>query len=140
MDDSQVTDENAWFDGRIEDDSDFPSGKCVGTSVINGKCAFLDSRGRCSIQRAAVEEGFDKWAWKPLYCVLFPLDVSDGVIRFDDLLQNDQRCCSTSTQFSTPLFESCHEELIHIIGADGLEEMRKFYRENIQREQAMEPA
>ena len=81
MDGTQTRDENLWFDREIENDSDFVSGRSVGTSVVNDKCVFLNAKGHCSIQLAAVAEGLDRWAWKPLYCILYPIE--SGWIRPD---------------------------------------------------------
>jgi hypothetical protein len=128
MDETQSTDEANWFDHDVEDDPDFPSGKCVGTQVINDKCAFLDRQGRCSIQVAATAEGLHRWAWKPLYCILFPIEISDRVISFDDMLQDQQPCCSVRNEFDVPLFEACRDELVHLLGEDGFSEIRNQYR------------
>jgi hypothetical protein len=119
MDVSQTTDHTQWFEEEEREHADFPSGKCVGTQEINNKCAFLDGHGRCSIQLASMAAGEHKWALKPLYCVLFPIEITDNVIGFDDLLQEESRCCSVTHEFATPLFRACKEELIHLLGEDG---------------------
>ncbi len=128
MDGSQTTDESRWFEDREWEDPDFHSGRCVGTLEINGKCAFLDRQGRCSLQVAATKEGMGKWALKPLYCILFPLEVSNTTLRFDDMLQSEQKCCTVSRDFSVPLFMECSEELIHLLGDDGYESLISHYR------------
>ena len=127
MDDSQPKDAAKWFDNIIADDSDFPSGKAVGTEVYNDKCAFLDNSGRCSIQLGAVAAGEHKWAWKPAYCVLFPVEVSDNIIGFDPMLQGDETCCTVSGQFETPLFVACKDELTYLLGPDGYSLLEKHY-------------
>jgi len=128
MDETQTQDESLWFEQQEEEDSDFPSGRCVGTRVVNGKCALLDKLGRCSVQVAAVAEGLHRWAIKPTFCILFPLEISDGVVGFDDLLDEEQSCCSISTPFDVPLFEACKDELTHILGEEGYGELEGFYR------------
>lgn len=132
MDETQDRTPAHWFDGEERADSDFPSGRCVGTSVINEKCAFLDHFGRCSIQVAAVASGLDRWAWKPHYCILFPIEVSDGVVGFDDMLQEDESCCTVSRSFDVPLFRACREEIVHLIGEDGFEELERQYTTMMQ--------
>ncbi len=127
MDWSQTRDENRWFEAETIDHTDFPSGKCIGTQEINEKCAFLDSHGRCSIQLASVAAGEHKWSLKPLYCILFPIEITDGVIGFDDLLQEESSCCSIRERFATPLFRACKEELVHILGPDGFEQLEAHY-------------
>ena len=128
MDETQTTDESRWFEGREFDDADFPSGRCIGTSEINGKCAFLNNRGWCSLQVAASEEGMHKWTLKPLFCILYPIEVSSGMVSFDDMLQNEETCCTISDEFATPLFEACKEELIHLFGEDGYRELESHHR------------
>jgi len=127
MDQTQDRRPDRWFDTEERADRDFPSGRCVGTGVINDKCAFLDCFGRCSIQVASVAEGLDRWAWKPLYCILFPIEVSGGVVDFDDMLQEDEACCTVSSRFDVPLFRACREEIIHLVGEDGYQELEDHY-------------
>jgi hypothetical protein len=130
MDATQDPDENKWFEGEEHDDSDFPSGRCVGTAVVNGKCAFLDGAGRCTLQRAATEEGMDRWTLKPLFCVLYPIEISDGVVGFDPMLQDEAPCCSVSPSFEIPLFEACRDELTHLLGQDGFRVLAEAYNRN----------
>lgn len=127
MDETQTPDDRQWFENEIADDSDFPSGKAIGTAVLNGKCAFLDKFGRCSIQLAAVANGKHKWAWKPMYCILFPIEISDKVIGFDPMLQDEQQCCTISTEFEIPLFAACKEELTYLLGEDGYKMLEEHY-------------
>ena len=128
MDETQTTDESRWFEHREFDDADFPSGRCVGTTEINNKCAFLNRQGWCSLQVAAVQEGMHRWALKPLFCILFPIEISNGVVSFDDMLQKEESCCTISNEFDTPLFEACREELTHLLGDDGYQEIASHYQ------------
>jgi hypothetical protein len=127
MDETQTTDESRWFEDEAFDHGDFPSGRCIGTQEINDKCTFLDRQGRCSLQLASVANGRHKWHLKPLYCVLYPIEISDGVIGFDDLLQEEERCCTISDEFTVPLFEGCREELVHLLGEDGYAAIAEHY-------------
>jgi len=128
MDETQTRDENLWFEENIQEDADFPSGHCVGTSVVNGKCAFLNARGHCSIQLAAVAEGLDRWAWKPLYCILYPIEISDAVVGFDPMLQDEKPCCSIGESHEIPLFRACKSELVHLLGEDGYARLEAYYQ------------
>ena len=128
MDETQVTDHRLWFEEDEKDDPDFASGRCAGTREINNKCAFLNRNGLCSIQVAAVANGMHKWALKPLFCILYPIEISDNVVSFDEMLQDQQACCSVSSEFRTPLFEACKEELLHLLGEDGYRMMEDHYR------------
>ncbi|MDH4069739.1 MAG: DUF3109 family protein [Ignavibacteria bacterium] len=133
MDETQPSDPSQWFEDHESDDHDFVSGRCVGTTEYNSKCAFLDRHGRCSLQVAATEEGMHRWALKPLYCVLFPIEVSDKVVAFDDMLQDDEQCCSVSTSYHVPLFQSCRDELIHLLGEEAYSAMEDHFREHYKK-------
>jgi hypothetical protein len=135
MDGTQTTDDSAWFDSDEQADSDFASGMCVGTAEIDNTCVFLDGAGRCSLQVAAASEGMHKWALKPLYCILYPIEVTDGVVGFDPMLQSEQSCCTVDTVFRIPAFEACHDELVHLLGEDGFQMMREHYQQQRQESQ-----
>ncbi len=128
MDQTQTTDDAEWFDPETEQDPDFASGRAVATRVFNGKCAFLDRSGRCSLQVTASAEGMDRWALKPLYCILYPIYIENGTVGFDDLLQDEHACCSIGERFSVPLFEACRDELTHLLGEDGFAVLQEHYR------------
>lgn len=127
MDDTQIRDEARWFEKREIMDGDFPSGQCVGTEAHDGKCVFLDGFGRCTLQVAAVAEGMHKWALKPFFCVLYPVEVTNKVVSFDDMLQGEQSCCSIGHEFEMPLFEGCKDELIYLVGSEGYRKMEDHY-------------
>lgn len=127
MDQTQTTDSSRWFEAEVLDDTDFQSGQCVGTRVINDKCAFLDSAGRCCLQNAAAAEGMHKWAIKPLFCILYPIEISGNTVSFDEMLQEEESCCTIGTPFEVPLFKACREELVHIVGEEGYAEMEQHY-------------
>ena len=131
MDDTQTQDESRWFEYQEIKDGDFPSGRCVGTEVHNGKCVFLDGMGRCALQVAAASEGMHKWALKPFFCVLYPIEVTRKVVSFDDMLQGEQSCCSIGHEFDTPLFEGCREELTYLVGSDGFQKMEAHYKSQL---------
>ncbi len=127
MDDTQTQDEDRWFERWESKDGDFPSGRCVGTEAHNGKCVFLDGFGRCTLQVAAVSEGMHKWALKPFFCVLYPIEVTNRVVSFDDMLQGEQSCCSIGHEFDQPLFEGCREELTFLVGSEGFRKIEEHY-------------
>ena len=127
MDATQSTDPAQWFEPGVTEDPDFPSGQCVGTQVVNDKCAFLDGAGRCSLQKAAVAAGLHKWAIKPLFCILYPIEISNNTVSFDDMLQDEESCCTIGTAFAVPLFRACREELVHLVGEEGFTAMEEHY-------------
>jgi hypothetical protein len=127
MDETQTRDDSVWFEHHESDDPDFPSGRCVGTTEYNGKCVFLDRAGHCSLQVAAASEGLDRWAIKPMYCVLYPIEITNGVVSFDDMLQDEQPCCSTTHEFRIPLFRACKDELTYLLGAAGYAQLEEYF-------------
>jgi hypothetical protein len=127
LDETQTQDETRWFEREERIDPDYPSGKCVGTDATTGRCALQDKQGRCSLQVAATANGMHKWAIKPMYCVIFPIEHIDGVVRFDSRMQGKRACCSVQKQFEVPLFEACREELVHLLGEEGFAKLRERY-------------
>ncbi len=128
MDETQAKDERLWFEEHEQDDHDFASGRCVGTREINNKCVFLNKNGLCSIQTASAANGMHKWALKPKFCVLYPIEISDDIVSFDDMLQDEQACCSISSTYEIPLFQACREELIHLLGEEGYGMMEEHFK------------
>src|SRR5581483_4304014 len=148
MDETQDPDIETWFDGEIIDDPDFPSGRAIGTEVqdrdggISGfteGCVFLDKRHFCSIQVAAVNEGLHRWAWKPKYCILFPVTVVQGVLTYDDGHSEDLIHCGPqgAGNYVHSVFESMREELRYFLGDAEFEKLENYYlahRERFERE------
>ena len=124
MDPGQETDPARWFDGEVEEDPDYPSGRCEGTRTTERGCVFLDDRGWCVLQKAAAAEGMDKFALKPYYCVAFPLTIAEGVLTVDDPdFTNRTACCSTIDGGAHAPADVCREELEFMLGTDGLREL-----------------
>lgn len=132
MDETQVPDESVWFEHRIEEDLDFPSGYAIGTEVHNNKCTFLRKDGRCSIQLVSGEKYNDPWKIKPFYCVAFPICVDNGVVTFDDYQQNEADCCSIVGDTETALVDSCKAELEYVLGKEGYEELKAIQHQRTQ--------
>jgi hypothetical protein len=147
MDDTQDTDIETWFDDEIIEDSDFPSGKAIGTQVhdrdggISGfteGCVFLDKRHFCSIQVAAADAGLHRWAWKPDYCILFPITVVEGTITYDDSHSVDLHYCGPqgTVNYVHSVFEAMQEELQHFLGKDEFQKLTSYYEMNRDRFEA----
>ncbi len=129
MDDTQDKDPDNWF-AECEDDDDFPSGVCEGTTVRSGGCVFLNKEGLCVLQVAAASEGRHKWDIKPFYCILFPISIANKTITFDDHKQGEVACCTIGRHHLIPLFQACKEELIHAVGDDGYRALEEYYQAN----------
>ena len=131
MDDTQTKDVSKWFEPPEEDD-DFDSGIAVGTEIINSKCTFLDKDGLCSLQKLALKEGEHKWKYKPLYCILFPLTIYDGVLTVDTDHIDRLPYCNVDPNTKLTMFEACEEELRHLFGQDGFKELEKYREEYLK--------
>lgn len=131
FDETQTKSRAGWFDNDEEEDSDFPSGKCVSTGVHNEKCVFLNKSGRCTIQIAETEEGMQRFSLKPFYCILFPMVKIDGVFQFDDLCSGESACCTSSRDSKDKMVEACSIELEHALGASKYKEVLDYYKNNL---------
>jgi hypothetical protein len=125
MDDSQPKNPDVWFE-EPEEDSDFESGFAVGTEVHNGKCVFLDRQGFCTLQKIAMEDGEFKWKYKPLYCILFPLVIFEGVLTVDDEHLDRMHYCNKEVNQKSTVFDCCKNELKHILGEEGFKELESY--------------
>lgn len=134
MDESQTKDSETWFEEPVEDD-DFASGIAVGTEIHNGKCVFLDKQGFCTLQKIAMEDGENKWKYKPLYCILFPLVIDNGVLTVDDDHLSRMHYCSKAVNQTSTVFDTCKEELKHLLGAEGFEELISYRQEYLDSQQ-----
>ena len=141
MDETQDPDPAHWFDGEWIQDPDFPSGKATGTQVhdrdggISGfteGCVFLDKRHFCSIQVAAAKDGLHRWAWKPTYCIMFPITVVEGTLTYDDSHSVDLNHCGPkgATNYVHSVYESMREELQNFLGEREFTVIEKYYQDN----------
>jgi hypothetical protein len=120
LDETQDRDPARWFEAEEKLDPDYPSGACVGTAHRDGRCNFLDRSDRCSLQSAALAAGEHKWAFKPMYCALFPLDLAAGVVKLDGRVRHGA-CCAPTTDHARSALQACREELVHLLGAPAVE-------------------
>jgi len=128
MDDSQTTDVSKWFESP-EEDSDFSSGIAVGTELHNGKCVFLNKEGLCIIQKLAISENKFKWEYKPLYCILFPLTIFEHSLTIDNEHIDRLPHCNKNNSEKFTIFEYCKEELLHLLGNAGYNELVDYHKE-----------
>jgi Fe-S-cluster containining protein len=125
MDDTQPKDISLWFEEPEKDES-FESGIAVGTELYNDKCVFLDGKGLCTLQKLAMIENVDKWNYKPLYCILFPLTIDEQTLTIDDGHIERLKTCNNNRINGTSIYDSCKDELLHLFGEDGLQEIEEF--------------
>jgi len=126
MEPHQDKDPSSWFDDTDEVDADFPSGRALGTQMKSYGCIFLDTAGRCTLQKAAMGEGLPKFSLKPFYCVAYPLTIEDGVLVMDDPdFVGRSECCSIVPNGEQSVFDVCPEELEFVLGKEGMQELKE---------------
>lgn len=130
MDETQTLDDSIWFENNITADIDFPDGLCDSTNVYNDKCVFLNKEYKCILQVAALESGFDKFKFKPYFCITFPVVISQNTITYDDFLLNIAPCCSAKKTKNPNFIEQCEIELLHILGKDGYIKLKELAEGN----------
>lgn len=125
MEPQQEKDPSRWFDDDVVEDTDFPSGAAIGTQINERGCIFLKANGYCVLQVAATAEGMGKFALKPFFCVAFPVTISEGELMLDDPDYTERtQCCSSVSGGTLTVLDVCAEELEHVLGKDGVEELR----------------
>ena len=130
MDPHQEPNPDGWF-GSEEEDADFPSGRCVPTTIKSYGCVFLDAAGRCVLQKAAIAEGMSRYSLKPFFCVTYPVTIEDREIITDDPdFTYRTECCSTVEQGELSVFEVCREEIEFMLGEEGLKELEELAKES----------
>jgi hypothetical protein len=136
MDDRQERDERHWFEEKIYDDADFPSGQAAGTRAMWYGCVFLDTQGKCTLQKTSIGEGMNQHSLKPFYCVSYPVTINHGVLMLaeEDFL-NNPACCRPVAAGERTLLDVCSEELLFVLGSAGLGELKDLMKIKEPREQ-----
>lgn len=125
MEPDQVHDERRWFEGETVEDSDYPSGRAVGTEVYGERCVFLNSAGMCVLQKAAAAGGLGRYALKPFFCWLYPVTVEHGELTLHDPeYASRESCCSCRDEGPLTVLDVCAEELTLALGEEGVEELK----------------
>jgi len=146
MDETQIKDPSKWFDGEWIEDPDFPSGRATGTQVhdrdggiseFNEGCVFLDKCHFCSIQVAAVANGLHRWAWKPTYCIMFPITVVGGTLTYDNSHSVDLNYCGPEAGNHVHyVYEAMKEELQDLLEEKDFAKLEQYYQDNKKRFEA----
>ncbi len=107
----EAKDPSLWFGGTTED-PDCPSGTAVETNVAGDYCIFFNPDHGCSLQKAATDLFRHPWEFKPRFCVMFPLVVSEGVLTVDEDME-DVWCmeCENRTH---PILSAVEEEVTYL--------------------------
>ena len=100
-----------WF-GETTKDSDCPSGTAVETTVVGDACVFFHPAHGCSLQKAAIDRGRHEWEFKPRFCIMFPLVVSEGVLTVDE--EMDEVWCLEDENRTHPILDAVGKEVDHL--------------------------
>jgi hypothetical protein len=111
----EASDPSLWF-GRTEADRDCPSGMAVETRVIGGACAFLHPGHGCALQKAAIEAGLHEWRFKPRFCVMFPLVLSEGTLTVDEEMKS--LWCMKEKNRTHPIAQAVQREVQFLFGQE----------------------
>lgn len=109
----EAADPLSWF-GRTEPDPDCPSGTAVETEVVGDACAFFNPSHGCALQKGAIEAGHHEWRFKPRFCVMFPLVLSDGTLTVDEEMKS--LWCMKAKNRTHPIAESVRKEVHYLFG------------------------
>jgi hypothetical protein len=125
MEPGQRKEPAAWFEAKEEVDPDFPSGRCVGTQVHGDGCVFLDSARRCVLQTVTIAQARPGFELKPFFCSAFPVTIASSVLWIDEMcLDAPAGCCRPTPGGPRCVVDVCEVELRHVLGNEGLEELR----------------
>lgn len=84
-----------WFEEAITEDADFPGGAATRTTVIDGRCVFLNRGGRgCTLHALSLDENADYHLLKPMVSTLFPVTFGDGALLCSDELTDGSLVCA----------------------------------------------
>ncbi len=113
-----------WFEKIEVSDTDFPSGRSVGTQVFDYGCVFLDNAGLCTLQKACIAEGLNQFSLKPFYCIAYPLTIEKNVLLIDEVeLENGKPCHIINLDGRLTIFEVCAMEFDYVLGKEGVKEL-----------------
>jgi Fe-S-cluster containining protein len=110
-----------WLQGKYTEDDDFPGGRYTRTRTQNGRCVFLNRKGRgCLIHRYCVERDLDFHELKPLVCSLFPLSFHEGVLfPSAETIDGSLQCLGPGPT----LYQGAREDVRYYFGSDLVAEL-----------------
>jgi Fe-S-cluster containining protein len=129
MSPGQDTDPAHWFEATEKEDRDFASGRAAYTTANENGCVFLDVDKLCVLQRASEASG-GAVKLKPIFCAAFPVVIDQGVLGVDPLSSEtgSSACCAHDPAGPLTVFDVCAMELELVVGAEGVEELRRLQK------------
>jgi len=110
-----------WFTGEHEVEPDWPGGHATRTQLRDGRCIFLNRRGRgCLLHKYALEKQFDFHELKPMVCTLFPLSWFEQTLTVADEVEENDIICLTP---GPTCYRSARTDLEYYFGAELVTEL-----------------
>ena len=110
-----------WFEPGLEEDVDFPGGRCGRTRVADGTCVFLDRKRRgCHIHGYCLDAGIEVYHLKPLVSSLFPLTFGEGALLPADEVEQSSLVCAGEGR---SVYRGARDPLAYLFGADLVTEL-----------------
>lgn len=111
----EAKDPSTWF-GETTEDADCPSGTAVETNVAGDYCILFHPAHGCALQKAAADLGRHEWEFKPRFCIMFPLVVSEGVLTVDEDME--EVWCMKAENRTHPILPAVEREVSHLFPDD----------------------
>jgi Fe-S-cluster containining protein len=110
-----------WFADVFREDADYAGGGYVRTRVYDGRCVFLNRKGRgCLLHGHALAQGTSVHATKPLACNLFPIGWGDGALTVPPEIDERELICLGP---GMTLYRSARNDVRYYYGDDLVAEL-----------------
>lgn len=118
-----------WFDNVFREDADYEGGGYVRTRVFDGRCVFLNRKGRgCLLHGHALKTGTSVHAIKPLACNLFPIGWGDGALTVPPEIDERELVCLGPGK---TLYRSARNDVLYYYGPELVAELDALEAESL---------
>jgi hypothetical protein len=117
---------DTWFENDVTEDADFAGGAATRTTVVDGRCVFLNRDGRgCTLHALSLEEDADYHLLKPMVSTLFPVTFGSGALLCSDELTDGSLVCAGE---GPTAYEMARSELAWYFGDALVRELDTLHR------------
>jgi Fe-S-cluster containining protein len=110
-----------WFTDELQVDADFPGGAATRTSVVNGRCVFLNTASRgCVLHGFSLSKNEDYHALKPMVSTLFPVTFGGETLFCSEELLDGTLVCGGE---GPTAYEMARSELLYYFGDEMIREL-----------------
>ena len=115
------TSRDAWFESEWREDPEFPGGKHTRARVVDGRCVFLNRKGRgCLIHSFCLSKGMDYHDLKPMVSALYPLTFDEGLLHPSAEIGERLLVCIDQ---GPSLYQGIRDELLYYFGEALIHEL-----------------